>query len=621
MEKSMRALSWALLVLVLGWSGGVAAQGSGLEGLLEGESAEALGAGLELQAVCVEAGAAEVRGRSRCILQVVVAAASLPPTGVTLKLRLAAVPYQGPREDHERSVSTGPLSGSDEWVYLLPLEVPEDLRGLAVTVELPAGLWGGSLVEVVAEPLEVGPTAAVTEGSPWGVKTKAKPTTVSTRILRILPPKNQPVSGPTRIDTLVSLEGIDKVEFFVDGKTAGEDRHEPFSVRLELADPPRPQMVRAVAYASSGELLGEDELEVNGGSGRFRVSIRSVTGDPAAGQVTVDAAVDLPPDQKLERVEFYFNETLVTSRSEPPFRVAVPTPSAGPSDYLRVAAYLADGSTIDAVELVAAPGAVDQVNVNLVEVYAVVTDANGSPVTDLRREDFEVKVDGRLKPLEDLGLAQDLPLRLGLVVDSSGSMVEIMIEAKQAGARFLAELMRPGDQAFLVDFDTQPRLLVPLTGSLTTLLRAFHGMEPEGATALYDSLVFSVLQLGGERGRKALVLLTDGDDYHSRFGPARVIDDAHQSGVPVYVIGLGNPKLLKKIVRQNDLDRITEKTGGRVFLAEDADALGLAYGRINAELRSQYLLTFYADPDTPLGNVQVQVRKPGLEVRSVVGAR
>ncbi|MCB1034300.1 MAG: VWA domain-containing protein, partial [Acidobacteria bacterium] len=223
--------------------------------------------------------------------------------------------------------------------------------------------------------------------------------------------------------------------------------------------------------------------------------------------------------------------------------------------------------------------------------------------------------------VEGFQYAEDLSLMLGLVLDSSGSMDERMIEAKQAAGGFLGQVMKPGDRAFLVDFDTRPRLAHPLTDDLAALFRTFPGIQPEGATAIYDSVVFSILQFDPGRGRKALVILTDGDDYQSRYSPRRAIDDAQEAGVPVYVIALGEDKQARRILKTSDLDSLTEKTGGRVFLATQPGDLEKAYAEINAELRSQYLLTFYTEPDGKDLDVEVLVDRPGVKARTVVGGR
>lgn len=595
-----------------------------LQGLLDGEPAASLGASLPVSGVLIPAGAGEVPGRTRFVLQLVVGTERLAGAGEELGISVVATSFDEPPELHSRPVPTGPLAGAGAWVYLLPLETSEESRGVAVLVEAGrggAGPWGGTLVEVSTEPLDVPAGAAMEEGAPLGVRHRPVEEAAKGGALRLLPPKKQPATGRTRFETLVSITGIDKVEFYLDGELADEDGRGPFTGTVELLDPPRPQTVKAVAYSRDGLTLGEDELEVNGGSGLLRVAITGITGEPAAGSVEVAASVEIPPDATLDRVEMYFNEQLAAQLREPPFRARVPTPTAGPSDYVRVAVFLADGSTIDAVELLAAQGSVDRVEVNLAQLYVVVTDGDGHPVTDLTAGDFEIRVKGESRQPESFQFARDLPLLLGLIIDSSGSMATVMEETKMAAGHFLGQSLRGDDKAFIVDFDTQPRLAHPVSKSLAELTRAFRRMTPEGLTALYDSIVFSMLQFGTEPGRKALVLLTDGDDYRSRFGPDRALRDSRASGVPVYIIGLGDPRYLKKAYKQNNLDDMAEKTGGRVFLAEDPQELFTVYDRINAELRSQYLLTVAADPETDSQDIEVRVRRPGTEVRHVVGAR
>ncbi len=588
--------------------------------LLDGDDAAELGATLELEAVCIEAPELPApAGRSVCVLQLVLASAGLPPGG--LALTVATAPFDAPLELHGRAVRPGELAGARQWVYLVPLETAAENRGVAVVLSAPGGRWGGAIAEARGEPLPADISAVVAEGEPMGRTGVAPaPAAGQSPVVRIVPPREEPVSGGTRFDVLVSRPDVDRVEFQVDGVRGDEDRHAPYAGRLVLASPARPQEVTAIAFDKAGRELGRDSLAVNAAGARFRVRISKLDGDPASGAVEVEAGLSLPPGGVFERLAFYFGETEVAERRAPPYRALVPTPSAGPSDYVRVAAFLADGSSIDDVALLAARGGVDEVEVNLVELFVVATDAQGKPVRGLGAADFEIRVGGKPQAIEGFRFADDLPLALGLVIDSSGSMSEALEETKRAAAGFLGATLREGDRAFLVDFDTQPRLAQAPTSELRQLFRAFPRLVAEGATALYDSIVFSLLQFGEGPGRKALVVLTDGDDYQSRFGPARAIEDARKSGVPVYVIGLGDPRLLKKIYKQNDLDSITGRTGGRAFFAAAPEELEATYAEIEAELRSQYFLTFYA-PASELPTVVVEVKRPGIGARTVVGAR
>ena len=199
-----------------------------------------------------------------------------------------------------------------------------------------------------------------------------------------------------------------------------------------------------------------------------------------------------------------------------------------------------------------------------------------------------------------------------------------MEDTRKAAAKFLGSTVLPQDRAFLVDFDLQPRLLHPTTSDLPALLVDLHRLRADGATAMYDAVVFSMLQFEREGGRKALVILTDGDDHESRFGPKYCVELAHKTGVPIYIIGLGALDSIRRAYSKKELRRVTSETGGRLYLVDSLDELGAAYAQINAELRSQYSLSFYADrdlSDAERREVEVEIRRPGLSARTVVGSR
>ncbi|MEZ5332446.1 MAG: VWA domain-containing protein [Thermoanaerobaculia bacterium] len=346
-----------------------------------------------------------------------------------------------------------------------------------------------------------------------------------------------------------------------------------------------------------------------------------------------EAAISVPPGRSLESVDFYRNDAALAKLSTAPFRIPWPTGEPQPGEYLRAVATLDDGTTIEDVLLLDASGPAARVDVNLVEIFAVVTDRSGEPVEGLSREDFSVTQGGRPVDLQRFDRADGLPLSLGLVVDTSESMWPLMLETKQAGAEFLVDTLGDGDRAFLVDFDTRPRLAQGLTPDLRTLLNRFAGLEAGGFTALYDAIVFAMLQFDDGPGRRALVVLTDGDDYRSQFSSGRCIDVGEQLGVPVYFIDLsgvgraarnggwqwsGGP--LPKL----DLDGVSAATGGRVYYISELTELGDAYAEINRELRSQYLLAFATPRNLSPEELQsIEVKVDGrkrLRVRRVVGA-
>jgi VWFA-related protein len=389
--------------------------------------------------------------------------------------------------------------------------------------------------------------------------------------------------------------------------------------------------VRVVAFSAGGRQLGEHAIEVNPAAGPagerpLGVAISrlsEVPGEPL--RLAVEVEVSLPSGSTLDRVEVWYGQTLAATLESPPFRTTLELPGPpGPADYVRAVAVLADGTTVDDARLLGAEGASERLAVNLVELFVVATDRRtGAPVTGLGPEAFTIREGRNERPVESFRVADQVPLELAVLIDTSESMWPLMPDTKKAASKFLAETLADGDRAFLVDFATKPRLVRAATGDLLELLAAFGGLEAGGATALYDSIVFATTQFDDVPGRRAVVLLTDGVDYGSRFGPRRSIEQAQAAGAPVYVVslaGLWNER--GGTPRNNDLEGITGQTGGRIFYISDLTQLDSAYAEINAELRSQYVLAYSTErPRSPeeLAKLEVKVEAPGrrLDARTV----
>ena len=529
---------------------------------------------------------------------------------------------------HQQRISTD-LSGAVGWRAVFSADLSETTSQLLVIVEEPASRRLGAALadEGMFDSEPPGPQAVHSEASwhePLLPKSSGQVDRSSEVVVRLIPPRSEPAQGPTRIDALVTTDAVDRVVFTLDGQEVADRGRRPFATRVPLDTPARPQVVEAIAFDREGRELGRDIFEVNRSDAPFRARIEAIDGDPASGQIEVGGRVDVPFGSTLDRVELYLGERLVGRFTEPEVRARIDTSGVGPDAFVRLAALLTDGSSIDDVALLSAPGLVEEVEVNLVELFTVVTDGEGHPVEGLGAEDFEIVFEGRRQAPQSFAYADDVSLLVGLVVDTSGSMELVMHDTRKAAAKFLGSTVLPQDSAFLVDFDAAPRLLHPTTDDLPALLRDLSRLEAGGATAMYDAVTFSMLQFEHYRGRKALVVLTDGDDYESRFTPKDCAELAQRTGVPIYVIGLGQLDILRRTYSKRDLRRVTEGTGGRLYFVDTLDQLDAAYAQIQAELRSQYVLAFYADRDLDTAerrSVKVEVVQPGLEARTVVGSR
>ncbi len=222
--------------------------------------------------------------------------------------------------------------------------------------------------------------------------------------------------------------------------------------------------------------------------------------------------------------------------------------------------------------------------VNVVEVYASVTDADGTPVVGLDGRDFEVFEDGRRQTVSVFS-ADDVPLTVALGVDRSFSMAgEPLRLASRAAASFLRGL-RPSDRSLVVSIGTEADILAPLALGRDAQVRAVETLDAWGPTALLDATVTALDRLDAEAGRQALVVFSDGVDRSSRATAVDVLNRARRGNALVYPITIGRsrPPLMVELAAA---------TGGRSFLVKDVRGLAPALATILAELRSQYLLGF-----------------------------
>jgi VWFA-related protein len=260
----------------------------------------------------------------------------------------------------------------------------------------------------------------------------------------------------------------------------------------------------------------------------------------------------------------------------------------------------------------------EQIEVDLVELFATVFD-RGKLAENLTQADFTILDRGRPQTISRFELMRDLPLSLGIVLDTSGSMREMIGEAKRAATDFLRAMVHEKDRCFATAFSDRPRLLMPLTADVRAVEAAFRDLPAYGNTSLHDAIIFSLYQLKGVRGRKALVLLSDGDDTSSLVKYDDSLEFARRSGTAIYTIGLGVGPMSMSI--RSKLEKLSDETGGRAFFVGKAEELSGVYAEIERELRSQYLLAFAPNPPGKTGEfAPVEVRvKGGLKARAPRG--
>jgi Ca-activated chloride channel family protein len=246
--------------------------------------------------------------------------------------------------------------------------------------------------------------------------------------------------------------------------------------------------------------------------------------------------------------------------------------------------------------------------VHLVELPTTVTRDN-RPVSDLPQSAFTVLDDGKPVKLSKFEHVTDLPLSIGLAIDTSTSMQPRIAEAQKAGAQFLTSVMKKGDKAFLVAFDSQPHIIQRWSSNCAELTAGLAKLRTDESTALYDAIVSSLYNFVGAKGQKALVVITDGKDTSSKFSFDQALEYARRAAVPVYAIGIGISAAEVDI--RYRLGKFCTETGGNVYYIDQVTDLHRIYDDIQNELRSQYILGFYpaesAKRDTKWHAVTVQV--------------
>ncbi|MEO8076851.1 MAG: VWA domain-containing protein [Acidobacteriota bacterium] len=278
------------------------------------------------------------------------------------------------------------------------------------------------------------------------------------------------------------------------------------------------------------------------------------------------------------------------------------------------AALLSSGALLGALTPAGARPAGPQFTsgVNLVEVYASVTDSRGEPVTGLTQADFSLREDGANQTISTFA-AGEFPLSVALAIDRSFSMAGPRLAlAKSAARAFLGEL-RPRDEAMVMAIGSDVQMVAPLATNRTAQLDAVDRLDAFGTTGLHDAIIRAIDTIQPAKGRRALVLLSDGSDRYSEASATAALDRARAADVMIYPIAFGTrPPLFAELATL---------TGGRSYQAGDGAALTSSLHTIARELHEQYLIGY--TPSRPVApgsgewrSITVSVARPGVYVRA-----
>ena len=436
--------------------------------------------------------------------------------------------------------------------------------------------------------------------------------------ITIAPLRGEWQTGLVRIDALTTGDGIDKVVFVLDERPILTKKSPPFNVELDLGQVPRPRVLRVTAFDDGGVEVASDERLINSGQHRFAVRlVEPRRGKTYATSLRAQADVIVPDGEVVHRVEFYLNETLVSTLYQPPFIQPIILPEGGAVAYVRAVAYTPDDLSTEDLVFVNAPDNLEEIDVDFVELYTTVLDKSKRPVDGLTQSDFQVIEDGVPQELMRFEQVRNLPIHAAIMLDTSASMEGGLGEAQAAALRFFEQAVTPKDRAAIVTFNDHPNLAAKFTNDTQSLAAGLAGLKAERGTALYDSLIFTLYYFNGIRGQRAILMLSDGEDESSRFEFDDALEYARRAGVAIYVIGL---KLSRK--GYGKISKLAEETGGRSFLIESASELTAVYDTIQQELRSRYLLAYQSSNISgkdAFRSIEVELEPSGLEAKTLRG--
>jgi VWFA-related protein len=257
------------------------------------------------------------------------------------------------------------------------------------------------------------------------------------------------------------------------------------------------------------------------------------------------------------------------------------------------------------------------VGVKVVNLFATVRDKGNNVIRNLTKDDFSLTEDNRPQSIRYFSQETNLPLTLGVLVDTSRSQRRVLEKERTASYAFLQEMLRPSeDLAFVVSFDIRVKMLAEPTSSVQTLRAAFDGLKIPilASTLLYDAVKrASEDTMRKEKGRKAFIILSDGVDVHSAASLGTAIEYAQRADTTIYSILFADRRNNTIYSRRGRkaLERLSLETGGTFFEVTGNQPIEKIYARIQEELRSQYSLGYTPDRS----QTEAEYRKIGLSTR------
>lgn len=436
--------------------------------------------------------------------------------------------------------------------------------------------------------------------------------------VRIVPPRRDVAPNLFIVEVEVQPP-VKRVEFWAEGKKILTRNAPPYRAELDLGALPKRVEVRAVGYDDHGRYVDADAFVVNERETPLEVKItRTVTKD---GIEHYKLSIQNPKITTLKTVALFAGNRKLHEWQRPPYAVDIPAAQLKAVEFVR--ASVVDDTGYEASDLVFLSGDrySEEIDVDLVELPVSVTDSAGLPVTDLKQPNFQIFENGKPQKITAFNYASNLPISAGLLIDHSGSMEKRMKATREAAIEFLRRIIKGADRAFVSAFAFDTTKSAPFVSDVAALEAQVNAIpDASGGTSLYDAIVTGLYRFRTLQGRKALIILTDGEDTTSRVTYDDMLSYARSARVPLYFIGIGLGAL--DFSGTSKMKTLAAETGGVAYFIKDVKQLADTYAKLENDLRTQYLVAYNTEStrkDHAYRTVEVKVDRPGAVVRTIRG--
>lgn len=390
--------------------------------------------------------------------------------------------------------------------------------------------------------------------------------------------------------------GIDRVRLLVNGVTFGEAGADSAAFTVPIGKYLRRLRIRAIGLDREGRAVAEDEMAVNDPQPPFRIRLYAPQQLPESGPVELNANVLAPLNLPIREVEFWVGETRVAVDRDPPYSASFDV-SLFPGERYARAVARARGS-LEANDI----WFWSDVPHESIEVIVkhIPMSVFGDDVGTLRKDDLTVRDGGQVREIDALVPAEDQPLNVIMLIDTSESMLEELPVIQQAAKQFARSVVRENDRLAVVAFHQRVYWLTGFTSDLSLVDRAIDRLDSRGQTHLYDAVISMLYELQKMPGRKALVVLSDGMNFGGTFELDHLVHYARYSGVPIYPIVKNRwlSRLMRFRLAMMEARRFAEiarESGASYFIIQSPAELPKVYQAIAEELRNQYVLVFRSE--------------------------